>query len=82
MQLLRLLFNSNSAASINSRAGKIMSVFLKTQNDLQALNSDIDLAVKEKQDEAERIAADIQSLQATKAGNDKVISKISNFLND
>ena len=75
--------------ALNDRSKNILSVFTKTVSDLTILNDDITTEVGARNVEADRLkglAAVEQSkaaeLQVSRDYNDKVIAKITSFLED
>jgi fructose-1,6-bisphosphatase len=79
----------NKFNALNDRSKQILSVFTKTVSDLILLNEDLDTESDIRKAEADRFdvlraeeLVKASALQANKEYNEKVIAKITSFLED
>jgi len=74
--------NKSTVASIQKRSAAIKDIFTKTKDDCIALNQEIDVLQTQKYEEIAKLQAEVNQLDTTKKGNDKLVAKIDSFLND
>lgn len=67
--------------SITKRSEKIFSLFSQTKIDCEALNSEINQMVTNKETEAQRILDEAKELKNIAAKNDNLAKKIEAFIN-
>lgn len=67
--------------SVIRRSDNIFSIFTKTKEDCENLNNEIAGVVKAKEDEIQGLQSEVNALNAVKAKNTSLASKISTFLN-
>ena len=79
----------NKFNALNDRSKQILSVFTKTVSDLTILNEDISTEIDARNAEADRLKSLVivetdkaTDLAASAAYNEKVIGKITSFLED
>ena len=68
--------------SLTKRSAEILSVFTKTQQELEAVNADITTHVSTKREEAQRILDEIAHLEGVASQNDNLSKKIQSFINN
>lgn len=80
LNFIRSLF-LNSAKSLENRSNSVMSVFSKTVDDLNKINTEV-LESKVKKIEAiSKITKEVDTLEAIHISNSKIINKIDKFFN-
>ena len=68
--------------SLTKRSSEILSVFTKTQQDLEAVNAEIVAHVSNKREEAQKILDEIAHLEGVASQNDNLSKKIQSFINN
>lgn len=77
------MFTSKSTvASIQKKSAAIKDIFTKTKDDCIALNQEINTLQTQKYEEIAKLQEEVNQLDTTKKGNEKLVAKIDSFLND
>lgn len=72
----------NNIDSFNQRSSQIFDVFTKTKEDALTLNSEIDMSVKEKEQQVLQLQSEISTLNGISKKNANLATKIDKFLFD
>lgn len=72
--------NPFSVEALQERSGSILSVFHKTVNELVVVNSEISDEIIDKEEMIKSLNEDKITLETLKESNEKVITKITEFL--
>ena len=71
----------NTLANLYERSAEIFDIFTQTQEQCKLLNDEIATVANEKQEEANKLLAEVKELDAIALKNSNLASKISQFLN-
>lgn len=74
--------NKSTVASIQKKSAAIKDIFTKTKDDCIALNQEINTLQTQKFEEIAKLQEEVNQLDTTKKGNEKLVAKIDSFLND
>lgn len=67
--------------SLTKRSADILSIFTKTQQELEAVNAEIVLHVSSRKEEAQKILDEVAHLEGVASQNSNLSSKIQSFIN-
>lgn len=74
------MFKQNKIEKLITKSNGIFSIFTKTQEDLRLVNNEIQAEINPREDEIQKITAELEKLKGIQTENEKLSAKIENFL--
>lgn len=76
------MFTKNQISNLQKQSENILNVFTKTQTELKEVNKKISDEVQKRDEQVRILTEEVTSLTNLKTQNEKVVTKLENFLND